>query len=546
VDAVVTYSEVLSKPTRRGTPPTRLVTHYGYSYQGKNYQGYRSGLDSVDSYESTDAAWKHARVRPVGTHLTAYVNPNNPARSLVFRELKWGGLGWSLGFALVWAVCWWVFFGRRAQDDIAQERRQFVSIRMVVIFNAIGWLSLAAVWPRLLNGWGPAWWVVIFPLFGLYLAYLRWQQKPVREATAPKLSNATPQQPDFYDAGEVKSKSWGELTKVNLSFAVLMLFTLWWQFPRSFDGLAAQATRMLATPVDKRIQKSAIDQFKRDVPSAARTFALEDSSFAFVALGSGTISLGTQGFIVSSEGLRVQFRSDCPSALCAPIQSVQWMLVVPRDAEKPNGAWKPVAQSAPQPIDFKPQTKNDQVVLPAQQLTLRVLGAGNILQARLMVALRNAQNISTYSQSQHIWTQVEAHGEPVPSANAQSTQKSLYAALFYADAVQARGHIAKGANPNETYEHGMGTLHVAASSGCADCITALVAAGAKTNYKVPTYREENALMMAIRSQQVAAAQKLLELGADPCQTDREGYDAQGWVKFYGLQSSFGFVPACKK
>jgi ankyrin repeat protein len=92
----------------------------------------------------------------------------------------------------------------------------------------------------------------------------------------------------------------------------------------------------------------------------------------------------------------------------------------------------------------------------------------------------------------------------------------------------------------------MGSLHVAAFSGCADCIAALVTVGAKIHYKVPTYREENALMMAIRSQQVAAAQKLLELGADPCQTDREGYDAQGWVKFYSLQSSFGFVPACHK
>jgi ankyrin repeat protein len=163
-----------------------------------------------------------------------------------------------------------------------------------------------------------------------------------------------------------------------------------------------------------------------------------------------------------------------------------------------------------------------------------------------MVALRNAQNISTYSQSQRIWMQAQAHGEPVSSANAKSTQKSLYAALFYADAAQTREHIARSANVNETYDHGMGTLHVAASSGCPDCIAALVDAGAKINYKVPTYREENALMMAIRSRQVAAAQKLLALGADPCQTDREGYDAQGWVTFYGLQSSFDFVPACKK
>jgi hypothetical protein len=397
VDAVVAYSEVLSKPTRRGTPPTRLVTHYGYTYQGKNYQGYRSGLDSVDTYGSTDAAWKQARVRPVGAHLTAYVNPNNPAHSLVFRELKWGGLGWSLGFALVWGVCWWAFFARRAQNDIAQERRQFVSIRMVVISNAIGWLGLAAVWPRLMNGWSAAWWAAIFPIAGLYLAYLRWQQTPEREAAARKLTNALPPQPAYYDAGALTSQPWGALTRANLSFAMLILFTLWWQFPRSFDGLAAEAARMVATPVDSLVQKSALEQYKRDVPSAASTFTLEDSSFAFVALGSGAISLGTQGFTVSSEGLRVQFRSDCPSALCAPIQSVQWMLVVPRDAAKPNGAWRSIAESTPQPIDFKPQSQNDQLVLPVQQIKLRVLGTGNMSQARLMVALRNSQNISTYA-----------------------------------------------------------------------------------------------------------------------------------------------------
>lgn len=545
VDAVVTYSQVLSKPVRRGGPLTKLVTHYSYSYQGQNYLGYRSGLDRVDAYDSSDRDWKQERVRTVGTKLTAYVNPKNPANSLVFREFRWGALGRGLGFVLVWGLSWWTFFGRRAQDDIAQESSQFVSRRMVVVFNAIGWLSLAAVWPRLIHGWSPAWWMVIFPVAGLYLAYLRWQQAAHREVSTQEQANAAPPHSVHYGSGEVQSKPWSELTLANASFAALVLFSLWWQFPRSFDGLATEAARIFAASDNHRVQKSAIEQFQRDGFSGSRPFALEDSAFLFVALGSGSVSLGTQGFSVSSDALRIQFRSDCPSALCAPIQSLQWLLVVPRDKAKPDGAWMPVAQSIQQPIDFRPQTKNDQLVLPAQQATLRVVQAGDLAQARLMVALRNSQNISTYSQSQRIWALPDSSGEPVARPNEQRTHKSLYAALFYADGSQVRQHIAQGASVHETYDSGMGALHVAASSGCSDCIAALVAAGAKIDYKVPSYRQENALMMAIRSRQAAAAQKLLDLGADPCQSDREGYDAQGWVKFYGLQSSFGFVPVCK-
>jgi Protein of unknown function (DUF3592)/Ankyrin repeats (3 copies) len=555
VEAIVTYSAVQSTPTRKGVAPTRLVTHYTYSHRGTYYQGFRSGLASAAIYDNLDETWKRQHVRGIGAAITAYMNPNNPAHSLVDRELRWSTLGLSLGFVTVWGLVWWAFFVRKTQHESVHESAAFVSLRFVVLFNAIGWFSFVLAWPQLLVGMSRVWVVAVFPLAGLYLAYLRYLQTPLREAAIQKAASARQQVAAHYadyDTGKQVPRAWSAVTWGNLAFSVLMLFTLWWQFPRSFDGLAAEAARMAAAPVNTGAQKAVIEQFQREAPTDSQPFALEDSAFAFVALGTGTVRQSAEGFVLSSDGLRIQFRADCPSEPCAPIRLVQWMLVVPKDASKPQGAWERIAESAPELIDFSPQAKNDQAVVPAHSIELKALRTGQLSQARLMVGLYNTQQISTYSQSQLIWPATVEHAnsaaqpEPSVGSTAVKSQKSLYAALFYADSVQARSHIAQGASPNEVYENGMGTLHVAAFAGCVDCITALVQAGANLRYKVPTYRQENALMMAIRNQQPAAAQKLLELGADPCQTDREGYDALGWVKFYGVQANFGFVPDCKK
>ncbi len=552
IKAVVTYSTIETKSVKRGAAVSRLAMHYSYTYQGKTFQGYRSGLGNPNSYDNFDEHWKRQQVKVAGSEIMVYVNPTNPSHSLANRSLRWSILGFGLGFVVVWGLSWWAFFGRHKDDDVIDEKHQFVSMRMVVLFNAIGWLALAAVWSRLLEGFGAIWLVVMFPTLGLYLAYLRFQQRSYREFAQFNRSNLS--NTGRYQTGEQIPIRWSATYSLHFCAASLVIFTLWWQFPRSFEGLQEQAQRTKTSRSDDA-QKKIVAQYQRDLPSQPQPFALEDSSFAFVALGSGRVSPSSNGFTLSSDGLRLQFRADCPSDLCVPIRLLRWMMVVPTDLAKPDGAWTTIAESAPQLIDFSPLAKNAQVLVPAQNVQLQALRAGRLQQARLMVGLYSTQTASTYSQSNVIWpkqkvSEAIAEGLSVNDRSGQNTAsksaQSLYAALFYADAEQTRQHIAKGANVNETYDNSMGTVHVAAFSGCVDCLIALANAGANLNYKVTTYRQENALMLAIRNQQVSAAKKLLELGADPCQTDREGYNAQGWVQFYKLQNTFSFVPTCAK
>ncbi len=168
-------------------------------------------------------------------------------------------------------------------------------------------------------------------------------------------------------------------------------------------------------------------------------------------------------------------------------------------------------------------------------------------QASAILQLTADGGLTTYSRSQLLWpVSKEASATPPKTASSTKGQQSLYAALFYADAAATRQHLNAGASVRERYENDASAVHIAAFSGCIECLEALKNAGADLNDKVSTFRQETPLMMAIRNKQVAAARKLIELGANPCITDREGYDALGWVKFYKLESQFPFIPTCVK
>lgn len=283
------------------------------------------------------------------------------------------------------------------------------------------------------------------------------------------------------------------------------------------------------------------------LPKEAASFDLQDNQWAFVALGRGNVSAGTNSLTIQHDTLRVMQLADCPSDACRPIRSMQWLLTVPQNAAEPNGAWTAVAKSSVKTIDFQPAQQNAQHLVNAGQMPLKIESEFDPAQMSVILQLTADGGLTTYSRSQLLWP-VSKEPTATPQKVVLSTkgQQSLYAALFYADAAATHEHLKSGASVRERYENDASAVHIAAFSGCIECLEALKNAGADLNDKVSTFRQETPLMMAIRNKQLGTTRKLIELGANPCITDREGYDALGWVKFYKLESLFPFIPTCVK
>jgi hypothetical protein len=302
---------------------------------------------------------------------------------------------------------------------------------------------------------------------------------------------------------------------------------------------------------NQRVEKIGSEQLTAQalskLPKEAVSFDLQDSQWAFVALGRGTISRGTSSLTIQHDTLRVMQRADCPSDACRPIRSMKWLLTVPQNAAEPNGAWTTVAKSSIKTIDFQPAQQNAQHLVSAGQMPLRIEREFDSAQASLILQLTADGGLTTYSRSQLLWpSSKDSIVSPQTATSSSKGQQSLYAALFYADGAATRELLKSGASVRERYENDASAVHIAAFSGCIECLDALKNAGADLNDKVSTFRQETPLMMAIRNKQVAASRKLIELGANPCITDREGYNALGWVKFYKLESLFPFIAACNK
>jgi hypothetical protein len=302
---------------------------------------------------------------------------------------------------------------------------------------------------------------------------------------------------------------------------------------------------------EKERIKRVTAQMASRVPQGEVNFELQDSSWAFLALGNGAVNIQESRIELKHKGVRVMQRADCPSEACLPVRSIQWLLVVPRDAKQPDGGWVRVASSRPQMLRFQPAQRNDQYLQPDGQIELEIKQAFDPSQAYVMVQLMAEGAVSTYTRTPLLWSANSTQSSPQISASAinsnqAKSQKSLHAALYYADEKATREHLAMGTSVKERYENDASAAHIAAFSGCSGCLQALKEAGADMNDKVSTFRQETPLMMAIRNQQVEAARKLIELGADLCIADREGYDAKGWVNFYKLEAKFPFVSACAK
>jgi hypothetical protein len=351
------------------------------------------------------------------------------------------------------------------------------------------------------------------------------------------------------EPGRVQSfgPAWGmELSGVLLVALLIAAVVSWRGFDQSSEPQTSARKKM-----ERERATQANAQLLAAAPPITVNFELQDSNFAFIALGRGTLQSDGKMLRLANENLRIMQRADCPSEACRPIRSIQWLLVEPNKADQPDGAWRVVASSAVQVMQFRPQARHDQLVLSADQLELKLqhdfyLRQFNHKLAYLMVQLTAEGDMSTYSRTALLWGNAQTGSSQAAATNssANKTAKSLYAALYYADAQATRDHLRAGASVAERYENDTSAAHIAAFSGCLGCLEALKEAGANLNDKPSSFRHETPLMMAIRTQQVQAARKLIELGADPCVTDREGYDAKGWVSFYKLDDKFPFIAAC--
>jgi hypothetical protein len=106
-----------------------------------------------------------------------------------------------------------------------------------------------------------------------------------------------------------------------------------------------------------------------------------------------------------------------------------------------------------------------------------------------------------------------------------STQARLYEAAERGDAVELRGQLATGADPNQAVANGWTPLMIAAAEGHPDCVDALLAAGAEPNARNAPGR--TALMFAAKYGYSGVVKELLRAGADASlqPTDDEGTPA---------------------
>jgi hypothetical protein len=110
----------------------RVRATYQYDYGGTSYVSDRVaggfGSDNIGSFHQE----KYAELRPyseTGRPFRCFVNPADPSEALLYRELRWGMLGFQTTFALVFCLVGYglmfaaVYGGRLAKEaDILRER----------------------------------------------------------------------------------------------------------------------------------------------------------------------------------------------------------------------------------------------------------------------------------------------------------------------------------------------------------------------------------------------------------------------------------------
>ena len=82
----------------------KVVAHYEYQYEGRTYQGERvgfgTGADNIGSFHQ-DKYRELESFRSQGRPFRCFVDPDNPSRSVLYREMRWGLFSLMGLFALV-------------------------------------------------------------------------------------------------------------------------------------------------------------------------------------------------------------------------------------------------------------------------------------------------------------------------------------------------------------------------------------------------------------------------------------------------------------
>ena len=83
------------------------TAHYHYDFNGRRYESDRvalhTGSDNLGSYQS-DRADELKRIQQAGGHTVCFVDPDDPARAMLFRDLRPGLLAFKLVFAVVFGA----------------------------------------------------------------------------------------------------------------------------------------------------------------------------------------------------------------------------------------------------------------------------------------------------------------------------------------------------------------------------------------------------------------------------------------------------------
>ena len=121
IPCVVTHSEVEVHPSSEGGPTYSIDIRYRFSFDGEDYEGTRYNF-SVGSSSGRERKAAVVREHPVGSDQICYVDPKNPAESVLSREpgaYLWAGF---FGFPFM-AVPLFILFIAKRQRARAMESR---------------------------------------------------------------------------------------------------------------------------------------------------------------------------------------------------------------------------------------------------------------------------------------------------------------------------------------------------------------------------------------------------------------------------------------
>lgn len=167
-----------------------IEAHYDYQYRGQHYVGTRVGYDVGNDNISNDhhsIVGDIRRQKARGT-LRAWVNPNAPQESYLLRQLRWKKILFMGLFGLIFAVvgAGIMLAGKlRTSEKVdgkeviySSERHGFwLFAFMAFMFIGISLSPVLAIVDEIRKGNWLILVVLLFPLAGIWLAYMAWKSR---------------------------------------------------------------------------------------------------------------------------------------------------------------------------------------------------------------------------------------------------------------------------------------------------------------------------------------------------------------------------------